>query len=332
MKRGMRAFLALPLVLLLVPGWAGEERLVTPGSVADVSAERVGLHPDDPAVARAGALVFLGGVALDSDDPAFGGFSALSVQGDRFTLLSDGGTLVRFRMGEDWRPRQARFDAVPSGPETGWRKLERDSESMTTDPRTGRVWIGFERYNQIWRYGPGLARAERWRAPAAMADWPENGGAESMARLRDGRFIVLSESKRPPGRTGDDRTREGLSFAGDPTDPRSAARRFVYRAAPGHRPVDVTELPDGRLLVLERRFQLPFRWTARLALVPRGAARPGRMVEGRTIARLGAPLIADNFEGVAAVREGGATMLWLVSDDNQSRLQRTLLLKFRLDA
>ncbi|MGO7251670.1 esterase-like activity of phytase family protein, partial [Rhizobium brockwellii] len=58
---------------------------------------------------------------------------------------------------------------------------------------------------------------------------------------------------------------------------------------------------------------------------------PGRVARGRLIAELDSPLIHDNFEGVAVTQEGGATILWLVSDDNQLFLQKSYLLKFRLD-
>ncbi|GAA3260107.1 hypothetical protein GCM10020258_22400 [Sphingomonas yabuuchiae] len=49
------------------------------------------------------------------------------------------------------------------------------------------------------------------------------------------------------------------------------------------------------------------------------------------LAELDSPLIHDNFEGVAVTQEAGATILWLVSDDNQLFLQRNYLLKFRLE-
>lgn len=332
--RVMRVLLALLLVLLIVPGWTGDERLALPGDAPRFAAERVTLRPGDPRVRRTGALAFLGGVALTSDDPAFGGFSAMLVDGERFTLLGDGGTLARFRMGTDWQPRDVRLDALPAGPGTGWRKAERDSEAMTIDPNTGRVWVAFEVVDAIWRYAPDFARGERGRVQPAMASWPGAGGAESMTRLRDGRFVVISESGKPP--RGRDRrkppTRVGLIFAGDPTDPATRVQRFAYRPEPGYLPVDLAELPDGRLLVLERGFSLPFRWRTRVALVERGAVRVGAVASGRTVARLAAPLLHDNFEGIAVASEDGATVVWLVSDDNQSLLQRTLLLKFRLDA
>ncbi|WP_163365749.1 esterase-like activity of phytase family protein, partial [Enterobacter asburiae] len=67
------------------------------------------------------------------------------------------------------------------------------------DPATGQIWVGFERYNAIWRYDDGLTRAERSVEPAAMRDWSENGGPESMVRLRDGRFVAIGETSRPRG-------------------------------------------------------------------------------------------------------------------------------------
>lgn len=329
----MRRYVRRPLVLLaavvlplaIVPGWSGEEQVarLTPGGA--MTARRVTIDPCDPARTRVGRLTFLGGVALDSGDPAFGGFSALAVEGNRFTLLSDGGNLVRFRMGEDWRPREVAFSHLPAGPRTGWEKRDRDAESMARDPVMGRWWVGFESVNQIWRYSPGFAAGERMMAPGMMRRWRMGAGPESLARLADGRFVAISESP-PRGKASPD----GIVWPGDPIE-RRPSFRFAYRPSPGYDPSDVTQLPDGRLLVLERAFGLPFRWYARLVLVDPATIRPGATVTGRTVARLAPPLLTDNYEGVAATREGGATIVWLLSDDNQLFLQQTLLLKFRLD-
>jgi hypothetical protein len=100
-----------------------------------------------------------------------------------------------------------------------------------------------------------------------------------------------------------------------------------------YRPVDAVELPDGRLLVLTRRFSMLHGFfTNKLVLVGRGTIQPGARVTSQVIATLAAPLIHDNFEGLAVTREQGATIVWLMSDDNgPTWLQRTLLLKFRLD-
>jgi hypothetical protein len=325
MRRPLTLLAAIVLPLGLVPGWTGEERLALLKPGGTMIATRVALDPADPSRARVGRLRYLGGVELKSADPAFGGFSAMTVAGDAFTLLSDGGNVARFRMGGDWRPRDVAFSFLPSGPRTGWEKRDRDAESMALDPATGRRWVGFESANQIWRYSRDFTAAERMVKPGLMRRWRSGGGIESFTRLADGRFVAISEQA-PPGRTD----REGIVWPGDPTRTRPSVR-FSYQASPGYDPSDMTQLPDGRLLVLERALQLPFDWYARLTVVDPRALRPGAVVRGRTIARLAPPLLTDNFEGVAATREGGRTIVWLVSDDNEMLLQRTLLMKFALE-
>lgn len=323
----MRICLSVLLLLFLLPSYSGEERLSLLEGPPVIHAHRVDLDWRNPARRKLGALTFLGGVHLTSPDPEFGGFSAMSVVGDRFTLLSDGGNIVNFRLDSRWRLSEASFAALPDGPGRGWSKLDRDSESLTRDPVTGQFWVGFERANQIWRYSSGFARTEAHAAPSAMVEWSENGGAESLVRLRDGSFIVLAESVKG-ARAG---TRRGLWFAGDPVRQPGRGFRFSYRPPPGYRPTDMTELPDGRLLVLNRKASLRAAFTVVVTLIERRAIRPGQVTEAREIARFAAPVVHDNFEAVAAVREGKDTILWIASDDNHYAFQRSLLLKFRLN-
>lgn len=317
----MRILFVLVAVLLLGVGFSGPPPNATLGARAEVTATPIVLG-----ARRTGRLTFLGGVRLMSGDPAFGGFSSLSVAGSRFTLLSDAGDIVSFSMGADWVPRAARFAMLPAGPGTGWEKRDRDSESMARDPASGRIWVGFEGANAIWRYAPGFAQAERVARPPAMRDWEANGGAESLALLPRGGFVTISEV--PPGES---RRRVGVRFFGDPTLAPRRGFRFSYVPSGGFDVSDAAALPNGDLLVLERRFTLPFTFAARLALVPRGTIRPGAVVRGQTVARLAKPLLVENFEGLAVAREGAATILWLATDNDQSRWRPSLLLKFRLD-
>ncbi|WP_240047488.1 esterase-like activity of phytase family protein [Sphingomonas panacisoli] len=322
--RWLRLFLILLIVTQLTASWRDQRPIL--GRDADIVARPVSLDADDPAKRRVGALTFLGGVSLTSRDDAFGGFSSLSVAGDRFTLLSDYGDIVRFRMDAQFRVGEPAFGDLPAGPGIGWEKRERDSESMTVDPASGQVWVGFERANAIWRYGPGLTLPADQAAPKAMARWERNGGAESLVRLRDGRFLVIAETDRQ-----DRPVRDLLLFPGDPVTQPDSAMLASYRPPDGYDPSDATELPDGRILVLNRRFALPFRWSAVLTVIDVHGIKPGQIFTGREIARFDAPLTVDNYEGLAITREGEATILWMVSDDNQFFLQRTLLMKFRLD-
>lgn len=328
----MRILLSVLLILLFVPSWSGDPRLALLPQQAEMAAHPVHLDPLNPDRVKLGGLTFLGGVYLTGPGPAFGGFSAMSVEGDHFTLLSDGGNIVSFRMGADWQVREPHFAELPDGPGIGWRKEDRDSESLTRDPATGQFWIGFERANEIWRFAPGLARAEARVAPRAMADWSMNGGPESLARLRDGSFIVLAEDQDAKrGGVEQPGVKVGLWFAGDPTEPGQRSFAFGYRPPRGFLPTDVAELPDGRLAVLNRKASLREGFTAVLTIVDRDAVRPGRIATGREVARFAAPVVHDNFEALATTREGDSTILWIASDDNQLFLQRSLLLKFRLD-
>lgn len=314
------------ILLLSASGRDGRDRF---GKAPRMTVERVPLDLHDPNRTRVGALTYLGGIRLKSGERAFGGFSSMRIIGDDFTLLSDGGTFIRFRMGEDWAPRDVRFGDLPDGPGSGWLKADRDSESMTSDPATGQVWVGFEQYNAIWRYNADLTRAERSARPAAMRNWSDNGGPESLVRLHDGRFLTIGETSRPKGsRIG----REGLVFPGDPTTPDIKPIRFVYMPPNElYDPSDAVQLPDGRLIVLNRRFSVPGLFTVKLTLIDPREIRAGAVIRGTEIATLAAPLIHDNYEALAVTREGDDTILWIASDDNQQFWEWSLLLKFRIE-
>jgi hypothetical protein len=43
------------------------------------------------------------------------------------------------------------------------------------------------------------------------------------------------------------------------------------------------------------------------------------------------PASVDNMEGLAVREDAGGTIIYLISDDNFNPIQRTLLMKFRLE-
>lgn len=323
----MRILFVILAVLLIVPGWSGAERLpLLQHGAQQVTTIPVELFAKDPARKRLGALTYLGGVALRSPDPVFGGFSSMRIVGDRFMMLSDGGGIVHFAMGPDWQVRGATARELPGGPGTGWEKRDRDSESMAVLPG-GDILVGFERANALWRYDRDMTRVVGSRAPRSMRKWSANSGPEAMATMPDGSVVVFSESNAKRGVKGF----AAIRMFGDPIDPAVPWYRFRYVAPPEFAVTDAVALRDGRMLVLVRRFGVPQLFTARLQLIETGAIRPGAIVTGRTIAAFEGDAIHDNFEALALTREGGRDVLWIASDDNQAFWQRSLLLKFRLD-
>jgi hypothetical protein len=90
-------------------------------------------------------------------------------------------------------------------------------------------------------------------------------------------------------------------------------------------------LPSGDLLILERKFS----WTSGLFIRVRRIAladvKPGAVVDGPVLFEGDLSLAIDNMEGISAHRTAdGETVLTMISDDNFSALQRTLLLQFTL--
>jgi len=86
-------------------------------------------------------------------------------------------------------------------------------------------------------------------------------------------------------------------------------------------------LLSGDLLILERKFS----WLAgvgiRIRRIPLKSAAPGALVDGPSIFEADLGEEVDNMEGIDAhVTAEGDTVLTMVSDDNFSMLQRTLLL------
>lgn len=281
-----------------------------------------------PERAGIGRLEWIGGWTLTSPDQAFGGVSAMVSDGGGLLLVSDGGNIVRLALDARGAPSAARFGDLRQGPGGPVLKRDRDSEAATRAGAAGPVWVGFEFAHEIWRYGASLTPEARAK-PRQMRSWPGNGGAEAMARLRDGRFVVFGERRARPAKGS-----PALLFDRDPTDPRTSAIRFGYRPPAGYSVTDAALLPNGTLLLLHRRIGLWPLLSAKLALLDPAAIREGRTIAGLEIATLAPPLPVDNMEGLAVTREGrdgGETIVWIVSDDNfGAPLQRTLLLKFRL--
>ena len=209
-----------------------------------------------------------------------------------------------------------------AGPGRAARKSNRDTEALLV--RGDGLWVAFERHNMIWRYDRPLSRAQSAARPAAMRRWRGNGGAEAMVRLADGRFLVFAE-----GRGRWPAISEAVLFDGDPAVPARRRRALRYRRPPGYRVTDAALLPDGRLLLLNRRFAWLRGLSAQLVVADlRGCA--GRDDRGREIATLEAPLTVDNMEalasrGRAAGRSSGSPRTTI-----SFPLQRTLLLKFAL--
>ncbi|MDE2468556.1 MAG: esterase-like activity of phytase family protein [Bradyrhizobium sp.] len=295
--------------------------------------------PRDRSHVRFGSLQYRSGLVLTSPFPGFGGLSGLRLdrKGERFISFSDKGNWFTGRivyrntemtgladveaapmLGPDGRPITAR----------GWY----DSESIAIDGSQiydSRVYIGLERVNQVLRFdfSKGFTRSlgEVVPMPLAVKKLPFNKGLEALVFVPGGMplagtLIALSER-------GLDANGNLVAFlVGGPSPGQFSVRRTEKFDIS-----DATLLASGELLVLERKFSLVEGLNVRIRSIALKSLAPGALVDGPVIfeADLGEEI--DNMEGIDAfVTPQGETVLTMVSDDNFSLIQRTLLLQFVL--
>jgi hypothetical protein len=281
---------------------------------------------------RFGALEYRSGLVLTSPFPRFGGLSGLRLdaKGERFISFSDRGHWFTGRieyqgramtgladvetapmLGSDGRPITAR----------GWY----DSESIAIDGSL--VYIGLERVNKVLRFdfskGFTRARGEVVPLPKAASKLPNNKGLEALVFVPKGQplsgtLIAMSER-------GLDASGNLIAFlVGGPMP-----GQFSVRRTEDFDISDAVLLPAGDLLILERKFSWASGIGIRIRRIPLSSVAPGAVIDGPSIFEADLGNEVDNMEGIDAhLTVEGETVLTMVSDDNFSMIQRTLLLQF----
>jgi hypothetical protein len=249
-------------------------------------------------------------------------FVAISDRGDWLTgrIVYEGtrpvgitGAAMAPMLGPDGRPLKAR----------GWY----DTESLTEDQ--GVLYVGIEGVNRIVRFDfarlgvAAPARVMPW--PPGLAGLPSNRGLEALAFVPKpsplaGTLIAITERALDPA---------GNIKAALIGGPRPGL--FTVKRRDGFDISDATVLPGGDPLLLERRFTWMTGIAMRLRRIPLTALAPGALVDGPDLVVADMGFQIDNMEAISThVTPTGETVLTILSDDNFSFLQRTLLLQFTL--
>ena len=311
-------------------------RAAEPPASIEVRARPItAFEPRNPERTKFGALAFRGGIELTSSYPHFGGLSAIRVEPDgaQFLSVTDKGWWLAGRivyqgtrpagiadaemapvLGHDGKPLAAR----------GWY----DTESMAR--YGGIVWLGIERVNRIVRLDVGRdglrARATLVPAPPGIAKLPHNKGLECLEFVPPGAplqhtLIAISE--------------RGLDEAGNIKGfliGWSGPAEFAVKRIGDFDVTDCALTPKADLLLLERSFSRLRGVGMRIRRVPLASVQPGAILDGPALIEADMGYQIDNMEGIAVHRAAdGALVLTLISDDNFSIIQRTLLLQFTLE-
>ena len=299
---------AAPWIATPADGW-------TPVA-ADIRPVSLGLLPGAQLLT---GVHYAGGVDVISPGTSLHGLSDLKIVDGDLVSVSDAGDLARARLRFDRRgrltgmdqPRLRRLTLTDGSPIT--EKVDGDAEGLVVTD-TGDLLISFERDHRIWNYGP-LARlgAHPVAVPAPDVAFPANDGMEGLSAAPGG-WRAAGES----GGVWDCSPVGCKTVVAPPTAPLTDAD---YRTTG----LDRDPAGDG-WFVVQRRFQAPADVRARV----RRMALDGSL--GPVLIELKHPGTVDNFEGIAAVATPGGVRLYLLSDDNFSDTQRTLLLAFDLVA
>ncbi len=285
-----------------------------------IVAKPLPLNPANPKQDRLGAFVFAGAVQLTSPDTALlGGLSDLKVADDGSLIAeSDEGSLLRAHVALDEHGRLIGLDHARVALLLGANgaplpnKAAADAEGVAVWPN-GDVMISFERHHRIWIY-PAVGGPPR-PAPQPPVAMPKNQGMEGLALAP---------------REGEDAYWVGVE----------AGQIWLCRLSAGCGPSvgqfppsagyglsSLFEMQDGDLVVAHRRWDLLGGVHVIISAIDNPATHPRPALKARM--RLDTPLTVDNIEGVAVVeRPGGVHRLYLISDDNFSSDQRTLLMAF----
>lgn len=286
------------------------------------------VDPKRPERTSFGSLTLLSAFRLESKDPRFGGLSGLAAGTDgRLYAVSDRGYWLSARMQMDSNGALVNLLDWQIAPVLNMTKTPvtgrfRDAEALA-QMRDGSFLVAFEGAHRIWRYSapPNTFNStpSPMQLPAAIARAPSNGGMEGLAMLPDDRLLILTEQYDNP---------DG-SFKGWLIDTGKSAE-LSYVPSQGFHVTDCAALDNGDLLVLERRY-VPFAiLSARITLVKAASLQPGAKLAGKELLKLEQPLAAENYEGITVQQTSKGTAIFIVSDDNYSPFQQTLLLQFLL--
>jgi hypothetical protein len=283
---------------------------------------------------RVGDLEFRGGLDLRASSADFGGISGLSVDPDtdRFLAISDAGLWIAGRF-EERHGRLVGVDDLVMAPMLGagnkplMRMRRGDTESLGLS--NGIAYVGIERANEIVRFPfarDGLdARGEKVPLPGAARRLPGNQGFEAVGMGLPGTPLAGTLVAIAEGGGEEDAPAEGFLIGG------RSPGRFKLRRSGGYDITDLAFLPDGDVVVLERRFSILGGIGMRLRRIGAGDVRPGATVDGAVLADVGGGCAIDNMEALAVSRSrSGEVILTIMSDDNYSLLQRNLVLRFAL--
>ena len=275
-------------------------------------------------------LEFLGGLDVSSPSWVFGGLSGIDmIDADTALMIGDSSTYVTAHLVHEGGRLVGLADAEIGSlfPDGDMSKEAGDAEAVALDPsdRSRGVIVRERQANAMLTFDLVGGRPENFEPKLVGAPdriLRSNSGLESIAYAPAasplaGEIVTIGE--RPM--RGEDDLRGWIAGKGT----FSIVRRDSFDVS------SARFLPNGDLILLERRYAPAWGIAMRLRRIAADTIKAGARLDGDILLDAGMTRQIDNMEGLSVSQdEAGRIILTLVSDDNFSILQRTLILQFAL--
>ncbi|WP_275791175.1 esterase-like activity of phytase family protein [Pararhizobium gei] len=286
-------------------------------------------------VTRVGKLEFIGGIEMSSSNALLGAISSIRFRpdGKHFLAVMDTGHWLE---GEILRDDKGRLSGVSGVAATSMIDANGNAEQVKAlmdceglALRAGEALVSCERRSRVDVYpDPGFAQSRPIASLPILIPAGElrgNRGLETVAVSPKGSplaggVVTVAELSFDQA---------GHLYAAVLNGPRKGIFAVVQKE-----PFAVTDgafLPNGDLLLLERRFSFAEGVGMQIRRISGDTIKPGAVVDGEVLIQADMGFQIDNMEGIDVVNAAnGDVRILLVSDDNHSILQRNLMLEFRL--
>ncbi len=288
--------------------------------------------PSKPDQKIFGELEFLGGAELTSKNEDFGGLSGIEFRTDqnKFIIITD---KARFITGKIIR-EDSKISEIKNATLTRTRNSkgkiitgaeDKDSEAITIT-QDGQIILGYERNDRIAVFNEKKKKLIQDKRSEKIDlnsyDFPNNKGIEAVALSNVSKtlFVFAEHALNKEG------NHRGFIVKNN------AITEIAIEVPNGYSITDAALLPNDELIILERYYSFFTGPSMRIRRFPKTSdILPEAVLKGKTIFEANSQYEIDNMEGMAITQMAdGSNRLTLVSDDNFSKNQRTLLLEFKL--
>ena len=236
------------------------------GTAVELKSIKINLFPTDLENISLNKLKFVSGIEIKSNHPDFGGLSGLIINEDKSLIsVGDQGIWLTGKIKIDENGKlveiiNGRLGHLKGNENNLLYKLGKsytDAESI--EPYNNKFVVSFDRKHRILIFNDIFLHSEIFYDRIKYLDLPDNGGIEAMAPLKNNSIFLLSENLIYPND----------KIAGYLLSDNKLKKVYVKKNG-SFKPTDMSSLPDGNILLLERSFSPVRGASARISVIKYG--------------------------------------------------------------